>query len=618
MTVVTPGDMVSPQHFGHHYGIENGGDGMDSMQGRLQTQHVLKDYLERMSGENVEVSIHRGEGPAMVRWSERRFEDGSWQISVGENNLTTADVMRMASTMLFTISKGVIEAVTKRMADTRVYQIASTIERARTEWLGDMWFNSTMFDETRVSELSMGINQHMSKQPDDLRGAVRKTIYDVPGVISDPIINAAMNRFNAEIKAAVRSLDRAATLNLAVDIADYMKWRENGGKQGDQPGDSPIPPSEGEGEGDGGDGNGDGEPEGVGNSSNSNDGDGRSRVTPQGGGGSGRLSQQPQQPQREPDESDFESDTSDNRKRIKRNIKSNITRRKNKAAATGKSPAKKRMERMKARVHGVYMPPGIPTIQRGRNTGEFDGEHDVHVLDIGGEPIDLDEYTKLTLGTYLGNRPPAGQLRKRGRVSPMHAWKLAVKGDTRIFQRPPLMQGHVSVLVDISGSMGCWCNDCVNKYPDDLSAYLAWQVTGLLGQLHPTAEVFAYSGGSRARAKIIPLGAGEQPAGCARRDSLSGGTPTCTAMLYFKDHLKSRPSGTTAIIVTDGGPDACYGYGMNHVDYIGNEMLSAGIKFGTVFIGQGRYLNLPAEVSVNVQTLADITRVQPLLEILDR
>ena len=77
-------------------------------------------------------------------------------------------------------------------------------------------------------------------------------------------------------------------------------------------------------------------------------------------------------------------------------------------------------------------------------------------------------------------------------------------------------------------------------------------------------------------------------------------------------------SGTTAIIVTDGGPDPCSGYGMNHVDYIGNEMMAEGIKFGTVFIGQGRYLNLPAEVSVNVATLADIANIQPLLEILDR
>ena len=151
-----------------------------------------------------------------------------------------------------------------------------------------------------------------------------------------------------------------------------------------------------------------------------------------------------------------------------------------------------------------------------------------------------------------------------------------------------------------------------------MAAYLAWQVAGLLGQLHPTAEVFAYSGGRNAHVKIIPLDAGEQPAGCAVRDSLSGGTPTCTAMLYFKDHLKSRPSGTTAIIITDGGPDPCTGYGMNHVDYIGNEMLSEGIKFGTVFIGQGRYLNLPAEVSVNIQTLADIANIQPLLAILDR
>jgi hypothetical protein len=80
----------------------------------------------------------------------------------------------------------------------------------------------------------------------------------------------------------------------------------------------------------------------------------------------------------------------------------------------------------------------------------------------------------------------------------------------------------------------------------------------------------------------------------------------------------SRPSGTTAIIITDGGPDACYGQNISHVDHIGHEMMAQGMKFGTVFIGNGRYLSLPAEVSVNVTTLADIANIQPLLEILDR
>ena len=595
MTVVTPQDFV------HRYGQSE-----DSMSGRNRTAQILKDYLERMSGAPVLVqTVTRYAMPPSIHWQDRRGEEGTWIVNISSNSLSTTDVMRIASTMLFTINKGLIQAVTKRMTDPRVRDIATTIEKARTEWLGDMWFNSTLADETRVNELRRNLQHRTAGEVDySLEGAVRKAIYAVPGQPPDPIIQAAMARFGREIRAAVRSLDQAAVLNLAVDIADYMNWHDN--PQGDQPGD---PQSEGDqgGQGAGGDSGKPGEPSDTDKPAGAG-----------GGGGSGELPKNVPREQKQPqprDDSDFESDTAANRKRIKSNIKRNITRRKNNVQPGQDAARTKRINRMKSRVHGYASPPGLGHIP---DTGEFKKDHSVEIRDIGGEPVELDEFTKLTLGTYVGNRPPIGQLMKRGAVSPMHAWKLSIKGDTRIFRRPPLMKGHVSILVDISGSMGCWCNECHNRNPEDMAAYLAWQVTGLLGQLHPTAEVFAYSGGDGANAKIIPLGAGEQPAGCAHKDRLSGGTPTCTAMLYFKDHLKSRPSGTTAIIVTDGGPDPCSGYGMNHVDYIGKEMLAEGIKFGTVFIGQGRYLNLPAEVSVNVSTLADIANIQPLLEILDR
>ena len=614
MTVLSPGD------FGYTYGITP----KESRYAYPEMQRVLQTYLERMSGEQVKVRIlpPRYGGSEGVVWVEPRGETAYWRIDINIDGLSTSKVMRLASSMLFTMNKGMIASVTKRMTDVRVQQIANAIEKARTEWLGDMWFNSDMFNETRVERLSMAINQNASQEPDDVRNAIRKIIYNVPGSLANPIIQGAMDRFGPEIKAAVRSLDQAVPLNLAVDIADYLNWRENARKQGGQPGDVVVPGGEDGESGQGGQGGQGVEPsdrkpyqdkdKGPGSDT------GRSQVVAQGGGGEHSLTHQPTVQQQAPAEAEFESETFDNRKRIKSNIKRTITRRKNKAGPT-QTPGEKRIKRMQSRVQGVYHPPTQRMVERATGAVAFDNSaHSVEILEIGGTPVDLDEYTKLTLGTYVGNRPPVGQLRKRGRVSPMDAWKLSVKGDTRIFRRPPLMQGHVSILVDISGSMGCWCNDCVTRYPDDMSAYLAWQVTALLGQLHPTAETFAYAGGRKASSKIIPLNAGEQPAGCARADSLSGGTPTCTAMLYFKDHLMSRPSGTTAIIVTDGGPDPCYGHGMSHVDYIGHEMIAQGMKFGTVFIGGGRYLTLPAEVSVNVTTLAEISNIQPLLEILDR
>ena len=87
--------------------------------------------------------------------------------------------------------------------------------------------------------------------------------------------------------------------------------------------------------------------------------------------------------------------------------------------------------------------------------------------------------------------------------------------------------------------------------------------------------------------------------------------------MYFREHLLSRPSNTTAIIITDGEPDYCVSHGQHHVDQLGAEIMAQGIKFGTVFIGQGQYLNLPAEVSVNISRLDDIANIQPMLETLD-
>ena len=79
----------------------------------------------------------------------------------------------------------------------------------------------------------------------------------------------------------------------------------------------------------------------------------------------------------------------------------------------------------------------------------------------------------------------------------------------------------------------------------------------------------------------------------------------------------SRPSSTTAIIITDGQPDYCVQAGVHHVDHIGKDIISKGIKFGTVFIGSGQYLDLPTEVSVNIASLNDIANIQPMLEALD-
>ena len=563
----------------------------------------LQRYLENMSGQTVRVNItfHQADNqPPVMNWVEGRSNGGAgeWRVTIYPDNLETEDIMRLAARMLFTMTAGLIDSVTKRMSDRRVKEIARAIEVARTEWLGDVWFKSNLVDATRsellAEEVAYRTVAQESKYNKDMTAAVNKVLYNIPGEFTNQFMESAIDRFGDRLVEASRSMNQADSLNIAIEIADYLKWLEE-----------PPPPPGGDQE------SGEtSEQSGSSGQTSGADGDGESDDTDDDTGDG---------TPKEPSFSDYTESRGADLKRQKTNLKRNITRNKKKDAEAQDQHKKNQEARQKASIRGGGTP--LPLTDTHSMNSVFRGAHDIIVQDWPGETINLDDHTKLALSTFVGNRISPNKLYKRGTVSPMHAWKLSHKGDMRVFRRPPTVKGHISVMVDISGSMGCWCNDCCStEYGavTSLPSYLSWQVAALLGQLHPTAEIFTYCGTDRGLGcKVIPLPAGQRPSGCARKDSLSGGTPTCSAMMYFREHLLSRPSSTTAVIITDGQPDYCVEAGVHHVDHIGKDIISKGIKFGTVFIGSGQYLDLPTEVSVNIASLNDIANIQPMLEALD-
>lgn len=572
----------------------------------------LQRYLENMSGQSVRVDItfrQTTDKPPSISWHAGSRMDanvsGEWRIVIYPDTLESEDTMRLAAQMLFTMTEGLIESVTKRMTDQRVSAIAKAIEVARTEWLGDVWFKSNLADATRAELLAKEVGYRAvlqeSEYNKDMTAAINKILYDIPGEFTNPLIEDAMDRFGDRVKIASRSMNQADSLNIAVEIADYLRWLEK-----------PPPP--------GGDQESDEDSEQSESSSGTGDSS-ESKLGPSTTGGGGDSGEVGDDAPKEPSFAEYKESQGPDLKRQQTNLKRNITRNKKKGDAAQEQAKKNQEARQKANVRG-YGGKRNFTDEHGMSS-VFNGTHDVSVLDWPGETIQLDDHTKLALSTFVGNRISPNKLYKRGTVSPMHAWKLSHKGDLNIFRRPPTVKGHVSVMVDISGSMGCWCDSCGStEYGAvaSLPSYLSWQVAGLLGQLHPTAEIFTYCGTDRGRGmgcKVIPLPAGQRPSGCARIDNLSGGTPTCSAMMYFREHLLSRPSSTTAIIITDGEPDYCVETGVHHVDHIGKDIMSKGIKFGTVFIGSGQYLDLPSEVSVNIASITDIAKIQPMLEALD-
>ena len=579
----------------------------------LERAQGLKQYLETMSGQSVAVNVSRNVNGSYaeprVYWSNtgRTGNNGQWRVTIFSDSLETEDVMRLAAEVLFTITAGLIESVTKRMTDSRVRDTARAIEKARTEWLGDFWFKSNLATAKRTEllaqELAFRNNKMESSYNKDITQAINKVLYDIPGEFTNPAMADAIAKFGDRIKTASRSLNQADSLNIAVEIADYLKWLE-------QP---PTPPPPG------GDQDSDDESGNAGGESSTSPGTG-SGFEPSGSGSENKnraYSYKDSDGAQESDYSEYQEENGADLKRQITNLKRNITRNKKKGVEQQKQNAVNAEARRQTQLRGYNANQNFVS-QRDMDS-EYRNAHNVRVQDWPGETIVLDNHTQLALSTFMGNRISPNKLYKRGSIAPLHAWKLVHKGDMRVFRRPPVIRGDVSILVDISGSMGCWCASCQSGEHgamENLPSYLSWQVAGLLGRLHPTAEVFTYCGDSK-DTKVIPLEAGQHPAGCARRDGLSGGTPTCSAMMYFREHLMSRPSNTTAIIITDGAPDYCVSNGQHHVDHLGAGMLAQGIKFGTVFIGQGQYLNLPSEVSVNISRLDDIASIQPLLETLD-
>ena len=310
------------------------------------------------------------------------------------------------------------------------------------------------------------------------------------------------------------------------------------------------------------------------------------------------------------------------KKRLNRNVRAGVTRRDNKIKSSGAS------EGIPKSLHN--------NVPAGQSQLYYDRHNAVRVA-VQSVPTPLSEPIKFALKQYADSHSlHEHQLYKRGMPS-RSTWKLNY-GNMRVFEQPPKTKGHVSILIDISSSMGCWCTSCnanafgIEPDPDNRyrnrryasNAFMAWQVAAALGKLHPTAEVFAYSSpahniGGEMQSAIYPLPSGHQPSACghASEHIVCGGTPTCTAMLWFKEHLSQRASDTTAIVITDGAPNGCGPRESHHVEHIGAEMLSSGMQFGTVFIGNGKYLSLPTEVSVNISSVSDLRNIQPLLELLD-
>ena len=240
------------------------------------------------------------------------------------------------------------------------------------------------------------------------------------------------------------------------------------------------------------------------------------------------------------------------------------------------------------------------------------------VTEVRSEPIELGSATSLVLDETRGLW---GRTKNKFKGTPSRdIWRLSMLGDTAVFEDNPKVRGKVAIMVDMSGSMGCPCSNCVSRrarsYHHWSPAWLAWQAAGAIMKAFPESVVYSYSsgrGGSCA-AVIATNPVGHQPVHDEVKRRMGGGTPTCTGALFLKQVILTDIGASAAVLITDGYP--------NYTDCtaaVNHGFVRDGLRFASVLIGHD-LSNMdrifPSESSVNIGSEDELYNLQNTMRFL--
>ena len=190
-------------------------------------------------------------------------------------------------------------------------------------------------------------------------------------------------------------------------------------------------------------------------------------------------------------------------------------------------------------------------------------------------------------------------------------WEIGI-GNTKVFQRRSASRGRVGILIDISGSMGCGCNQCSNSYGSS-SARLAYASAQALYELDNDAIVAAYCGED----EIYRLAGGHTLTHAAYGNT-GGATPTCAALEWLEKAMGGELEGASCVLITDGYPSACGARKKpeEHTSEIAHRMYQSGMRFGCVVVHSHAEIaqSLPSPVTVMVNKLDDLDKIQTILD----
>lgn len=290
-------------------------------------------------------------------------------------------------------------------------------------------------------------------------------------------------------------------------------------------------------------------------------------------------------------------------------LKENITR-------DFQASQKKALRRDKTRVRNMKKA-GSAEAALGNAQLSFVGDHRIVIYP---EP----EQEKFSLPTGAVDIPPTlrgmeTSYRHTGTVS-HKTWQMAI-GNMRTFSRTTHSRPHIGVLMDISGSMGCACNECVTRileYSSEIpdvshSGAIGYAVAGTVSELDPDAVVATYAGTD----EIYRIKPGHVLTHSAY-SSTGGATPTCVALEWLEKSMAEDLSNAFCLLITDGYPNVCSGghQPTEHTNAIAWRMHESGVQFGVVIVG--RYsakitAGLPPAVTVNISTLGELNKLQEIV-----
>jgi len=473
-----------------------------------------------------------------------------------------------------------IEKYLEKMTDGRAKFVWNVTEDVRIERLAEKHFDKKIFEPHR----QMILDNYKDYTPKALTlpNMILATLYHLPWEMAgDANEMKALEYFKDELIEATYSEDPKATAQIAVRIAYYMDWLDKHPDDDDVVCGYPGSPTTSE-------------PD-----------TGESTDSPPAEEPAGEPADTPDVPAPPVTTKPIEYD-----ERLQGDLYELLegaTKTASKAIGAQKSVAKRRLARRERLLDEPDSSPRVtPT----------DDDHDVIEIVPPTEPIVMGVHSRLLLDSLDDD---GSRMRYSGTATPS-AWRLN-HGYTKVFTRKPKTKGKVICLVDLSGSMQCWCAECNGtEDPDSLwtaSGYLAWQTVGVLTSRFPDIEVFGFASSYR-KNYILPVPAREQPQ-C--REIVGStihidGNADCTALAWLRSYLGVHESEATAIVITDGNPGDPYPVrcdSWRHTQKIAKEMHAAGMRYASVLINRAPSDLYPNEIQVSVNNAKSIANLQGVL-----